>query len=103
MKTTTEILMAFVNIELSLMVVKAQYLLTACEDCEAQTLWNDVHSMGLGFNEALDELVYHQCESATLCDVVIDIKKLISRLPSYLSGAFKAGQCDYEIGVLELD
>jgi hypothetical protein len=103
MKTTTEILIAFANIELSLMAVKAQSFLTTCDDGTVQKNWNNVHAMGHDFDEVLDDITYHQCESMTLYDVVFDIKKRVSCLPSYLNAAFKAGQCDYAIGVLELD
>ena len=106
MKTSTEMLIALSEIELTLAVAKAKFALIDCEDDEdiANTAWSDSFYAGMKFDNVLSDFAcYFECNNKKLLTIIDDITHQLSAMPKYLRTAFNYGQCDVRIFELGLD
>lgn len=110
MKTSTEMLIAFTEVELALAVAKAKFLLithghslSEQDENVANTAWSDSFYAGMKFDAVLSDFAcYFQFQHERLLAMITDIKCQLSAMPSYLRDAFQFGQCDVRIAELDL-
>lgn len=105
MKTSTEMLIALSEIELTLAVAKAKYANNSEMDEDiANMAWSDSFYAGMKFDNVLSDFAcYFQCSHKKLRAIIDDITCQLSAMPKYLRTAFEFGQCDVRIAELGLD
>ncbi|MCR4535484.1 hypothetical protein [Shewanella xiamenensis] len=106
MKTSTEMLIALSEIELTLAVAKAKFALIDSEVDQdiVNMAWSDSFYAGMKFDNVLSDFAcYFQFSHSKLRAIIDDITCQLSAMPKYLRTAFEFGQCDACIAELGLE
>ncbi|GIU42935.1 hypothetical protein TUM4438_10680 [Shewanella sairae] len=107
MKTSTEMMIAFTEVELALIVALAQYSLISdgseLDEDIASFAWMDSFEAGIKFEETLRDLPGGlTCKHVRLSNMVGDIKCQLSKMDKFLRGAFEFGIDDVRFAELDL-
>lgn len=106
MKTSTEMMIALTEVELTLVVAKAQYSLISdgseLDDDIASFAWRDSFDAGMIFEEELRYLPGGlMCKHVRLSNMLSEIRCHLSKMDEFLREAFQDGQ--FEVRTAHLD